>query len=458
VSEGLYDLPDGWEWAELGDLLTFIGSGITPKGGQQVYQSQGIPFLRSQNVYPDGLRLDGVAYVSSKLHEEMARTHLQQGDVLLNITGASIGRSTLVPKSLGPANVNQHVCILRPSQTTDAKYLSFFLNSSLGQEQIMKAQSGVTRQGLNYSQIRALLIPLTSISEQHRLVEKIERLLAESRTAREALERVPALLKRFRQAVLAKAFRGDLTPGVGSEDEPASVLLERIRAERRRKWEESNGGRSKKYVEPEPPDTSELPELPEGWEWANVGQLAEVVRGASPRPAGNPKYFGGNIPWITVGSLTADDSPYLWSVTEFVTEEGRKKSRYIEPETLMLTNSGATLGVPKITKIGGCFNDGSVALLNVDYPLKLYLYYFLSNLTRKLRTINQGAAQPNLNTSIVKAIVVPLAPLAEQRRIVAKIESLFAQAEAIERAVEMARRRAEKVDQAVLARAFRGGL
>ena len=128
-----------------------------------------------------------------------------------------------------------------------------------------------------------------------------------------------------------------------------------------------------KYVEPTPPDTSDLPDLPKGWCWANVDQLSIVVRGASPRPAGDPRYFGGEIPWITVGSITRDESPYLYSVDEGLTAAGSDASRWIEPETLLLTNSGATLGVPKITKIGGCINDGSVALLHVDDPLKLYL-------------------------------------------------------------------------------------
>lgn len=204
--------------------------------------------------------------------------------------------------------------------------------------------------------------------------------------------------------------------------------------------------------------SDESMELPEGWEWATVEDIAEVVRGASPRPAGNPKYFGGNIPWITVGCLTADNNPYLTSVSEFVTEEGRNKSRYVESETLLLTNSGATLGVPKITKIGGCINDGSLALQHVDYPLKLYLYYFFSSLTKKLRTINQGAAQPNLNTSIVKAISVPLPPLNEQKRIVAKIEELRERSQKARSALSAIPELCDKFRQSVLAAAFRGDL
>ena len=218
------------------------------------------------------------------------------------------------------------------------------------------------------------------------------------------------------------------------------------------------GGWKAKYEEPIGVSGLDLPRLPDGWAWTTVDQLAPVVRGASPRPAGDPRYFGGDIPWITVGSLTADEQPYLRRVSETVTEAGKSASRYIQPDTLLLTNRGATLGVPKITLIGGCINDGSVALLNLKDPTKLYLYYFLRTQTHRLRGINQGAAQPNLNTTIVKQILVPLPPLAEQARIVTKLEELRAVIEKSEATVEANLKRAERMRQAILKRAFSGKL
>src|SRR5687768_1023535 len=128
--------------------------------------------------------------------------------------------------------------------------------------------------------------------------------------------------------------------------------------------------------------STHVAQIPATWCCTTVDHVSVVVRGSSPRPAGNPKYYVGSSPWITVSSLTADDRPYLNSVAEGLTEEGKEQSRWIEPDTLLLTNSGATLGVPKITMIGGCINDGSVALLKVEYPLKLYLYYYLKSQTK----------------------------------------------------------------------------
>ena len=141
-----------------------------------------------------------------------------------------------------------------------------------------------------------------------------------------------------------------------------------------------------------------------------------------------------------------------------LTEAGRERSRYVEPETLLLTNSGATLGVPKITLIGGCINDGVAALLDVSYPLKLYLVYFLRTQTRRLRAVKQGAAQPNLNTTIIKQINVPLPPLAEQERIVKELEKRLSGLEKVEAATTGNLQRSDRLRQSILQHALEGNL
>jgi type I restriction enzyme S subunit len=457
VSDGQYELPDSWEWKTIADVCAPIAQ-VNPS----TTPSRKFKYVDISSI---SNALNQIIDVKEHLGEtapSRARKPIKAGDVLFATVRPYLRNIASVPAELDGQIASTGFCVLRATPKVDPRYLFRYVLTDYFVQRVTEEQRGISYPAVTDRDVYARDIPLAPMPEQHRIVEKIEQLLAQSLTARQALDRIPALLKQFRQAVLAAAFRGELTER-DANDEPAAVLLERIHNGRRLKWEEKqkSKGKESRNVEapgPKPLDSASLPKLPAGWSWTTIDQLAEVVRGASPRPAGDPRYFGGNVPWITVGSLTEDTSPYLWSVAEFVTEEGRKKSRYIEPETLMLTNSGATLGVPKIIKVGGCFNDGSVALLGVDYPMKLYLYYFLSSMTKKLRTINQGAAQPNLNTSIVKAIVAPIAPLAEQTRVVSKIESHFGQADTIERAVEIAQRQAKKVDQAVLARAFRGEL
>ena len=261
----------------------------------------------------------------------------------------------------------------------------------------------------------------------------------------------PGGIRKLRGLILELAVRGKLVQQ-DPNDEPASELLRRIARERARLEAEGVCKRSKAMP---PVSADEQPfAMPEGWAWASIEQLADVVRGGSPRPAGDPRYFGGPVPWITVGPITADESDYLHRVPEGLTLEGKERSRYIEPHTLLLTNSGATLGVPKISLIGGCINDGVAALLDVDYPLKLYLVNFLRTKTMSLRRINQGAAQPNLNTSIIKAMVVPLPPSEEQHRIVAEVDRLLSIAREAEAEVETNLKRAQSLRQAILSNAF----
>ncbi|MDI6802976.1 MAG: restriction endonuclease subunit S [Bacteroidota bacterium] len=205
------ELPKGWKWVKLGEKLDFVGSGITPKGGREVYQSSGVIFIRSQNVYPNKLELDDVAYISDKIDERMKRTRVQPDDVLLNITGASIGRSAFVPSKFPRANVNQHVCILRSNQNTlFSKYLSSYLNSSRAQSEIMNTQSGATRQGLNFEQIRNLNLPICPIEEQHRIVQEIESRLSVADKLEETITASLQQSETLRQSILKKAFEGKL--------------------------------------------------------------------------------------------------------------------------------------------------------------------------------------------------------------------------------------------------------
>jgi type I restriction enzyme S subunit len=148
TGEGPFDLPSNWLWVRLGDLCSKTGSGSTPRGGKSVYQRKGVPFLRSQNVYNDGLRLDEVAYISHQTHEKMSGTSVEPGDLLLNITGGSIGRCCIVSDGLGEANVSQHVAIIRPAVDGIQRYLHRLILSPYFQSYVISEQTGAGRGGL----------------------------------------------------------------------------------------------------------------------------------------------------------------------------------------------------------------------------------------------------------------------------------------------------------------------
>lgn len=154
-------IPKDWSCKTIDDIAERLRSGVTPKGGSNVYQEEGTMLIRSQNVYPYGFKLNDVAYISDEINSRMLGSQLNEFDVLLNITGASIGRATYVPNNFPKANVNQHVCAIRLKETNSSKaiFLSIFLNSIYGQNQIYQNINGSNREGINYTQIKEIKLP-----------------------------------------------------------------------------------------------------------------------------------------------------------------------------------------------------------------------------------------------------------------------------------------------------------
>lgn len=160
-----------WKEEELSDKTRKVGSGITPRGGDKKYKTSGRPFIRSQNIGWGMLLLDDVAFIDEATHATFLATEISENDVLLNITGASIGRSAVADKRIQGGNVNQHVCIIRTKKNKlNPVFLSQFLMSSRGQSQIDSFQAGGNRQGLNFAQIRSFSIPMPpTIQEQEKI-------------------------------------------------------------------------------------------------------------------------------------------------------------------------------------------------------------------------------------------------------------------------------------------------
>ena len=173
-----FGLPASWEWVRLDSLLKKIGAGSTPLGGKQGYVSEGIKFLRSQNVWNEGLRLNDIALIPESTHQKMSGTHVEAGDLLFNITGASIGRCAIVPDDFDTGNVSQHVSIVRPVAGELRHFLHVILTSQLVQQTVMDVQVGVSREGLSIGKLSLFVIPCPPEAEQHRIVAKVDQLMA----------------------------------------------------------------------------------------------------------------------------------------------------------------------------------------------------------------------------------------------------------------------------------------
>ena len=201
-----FELPDGWVWCYIFDLCTKTGAGSTPSGGKAAYVESGIKFVRSQNVYSNGFRWGSEAYIPQSTHKKMIGTQLKAGDLLLNITGGSIGRCCLLPNDFDDGNINQHVAILRCIFPENRTYLHSIICSYYFQSQILIAQTGAGREGLPKNKMDNIIVPLPPLAEQQAIVTKVEKLLTlcdqlEARVSQN--QRHAAALM---QAVLREAF------------------------------------------------------------------------------------------------------------------------------------------------------------------------------------------------------------------------------------------------------------
>ena len=184
-----------WEKHTIGELAIKVGSGVTPKGGETVYKKEGHPFVRSQNVGLGVLLLEDIAYIDDTTHIRQKNTELQIDDVLLNITGASIGRCAVVNKQIAGGNVNQHVCIIRTKDNLVSPFLCNFLLSNYGQKQIDSFQAGGNRQGLNFEQIKSIKIGIPCLKEQSKIAKTLQLLDERIATQNKIIEKLESLIK-----------------------------------------------------------------------------------------------------------------------------------------------------------------------------------------------------------------------------------------------------------------------
>lgn len=203
------EIPAHWEIKQLRYVSSKVGSGVTPTGGSAVYPDEGIYFLRSQNVHFDGLRLKDVKFISEKTNREMSNSQVCKDDVLLNITGASIGRSCVYNLN-DAANVNQHVCIIRPKKGISSQFLSSLFEARVGSEQVWLAQNGASREGLNFADLRGFVLPIPPAEEQLRVQGFLSDTQAEFRAALNAVEAEISTLNEFKQTLIANAVTGKI--------------------------------------------------------------------------------------------------------------------------------------------------------------------------------------------------------------------------------------------------------
>jgi restriction endonuclease S subunit len=460
------ELPDGWAAVALGDACEKITDGThkTP-----TYQKNGVPFISTANLVPFKKSFDFSGYsrfISDEEHRELTkRCRPEKGDVLISKCG-TIGRAKEVDVNY-EFSIFVGLALLKPDKELFAPhYLEVLLNAPDLQNTFSDLAPGSTRRTLTLAAIKTVEIPIPPLAEQKRIVEKVEQLLAHVNAARERLARVPVILKRFRQAVLAAACSGQLTAdwrdGKAHNLVPVSNALDRVLAERRRSL-------GKKYEEPAPPDNNELGELPELWCWASVEQLASSLpRSIQSGPFGSHLHHSEfqDTGVLAIGIDNVLEGQFSLGKQHRISEAKFESLRKFSarPRDVLITVM-ATVGrccvVPE--DIEHSIITKHVYRITGD-PNLIEPLYLMSALRGSPTVIAQiqsqirGQTRPGINGQILKRTTIPVPPMAEQQEIVRRVNALFVLADAIEKRVAAAATRAEKLTQAILAKAFRGEL
>ena len=383
-----FEVPEGWVWTTIGNLCSKIGSGSTPKGSN--YSSEGILFFRSQNVHNDGIVLDDIKYISDEVHQSMIGTEVLPNDLLLNITGGSLGRCAIVPNEIDKGNVSQHVCILRPI-TISSNYFHALILSTFFSKSMKITGSG--REGLPKYNLEQMMFPLPPLAEQKRIVSEIERWFSLIDIIENDKQDLQNIVKQAKSKILDLAIHGKLVPQ-DPNDEPASELLKRINPD---------------FT---PCDNAHYTQLPKGWAVAPMQMLCSLIDGN--------KQSGIERINLDVKYLRGERDPKTLT-----------SGKYISANSFLILVDGENSGEVFRTPIEGYQGSTFKQLLinenmNTEYLLQVI------NLHRKILRENKvGSAIPHLNKKLFKAIEVPIPPYDEQKRIVKAVNLAFKQVDVI---------------------------
>ena len=418
-----YDIPENWEWVRLRRAISLLSGRDLNKSNYFDGKVGGTPYITGASNFSNGL-------VNTNRYTNHPTVLSYKGDLLITVKG-TIGE--LAFNYFQKAHIARQIMAIQ-STRLNLVFLKYQLQQLLPNIKL-QAQSMIP--GISRETLLNLLIPLPPLSEQKRIVKAIEEALAKVDEYTENYNKLQKLDKEFpdklKKSILQYAIQGKLVEQ-DPNDEPVEVLLEKIRAEKQKLFEE---GKIKKKdldisIVSQGDDNSyyeEVPyEIPKSWEWVRFSTLVEIVRGGSPRPIKD--YLTSEVDginWIKIGD-TEKGKKYINNVKEKIKKSGLNKTRFVKKGTFLLTNS-MSFGRPYILNVDGAIHDGWLAISNYENSLnKDYLFYILSSnvVYSQFLSLISGAVVKNLNSDKVASILIPLPPLPEQSRIVDKIEQSFA--------------------------------
>ena len=384
-----FEVPKGWGWTTLEEITSKIGSGSTPKGSN--YSEEGIPFFRSQNVYNEGLVYEDIKFISDATHQLMIGTEVHSKDLLLNITGGSLGRCAIVPADFQIGNVSQHVCIIR-SILVLSSYVHTFILSPFFKKTMNITGSG--REGLPKYNLEKMFLPIPPLKEQERIIKEIEHWFTFIDTIEQSKVNLQTAIKQTKSKILDLAIHGKLVPQDPS-DEPASELLKRINPKAQITC-----------------DNEHYPQLPKGW---SICRLGDVVKYEQPTA-------------YIVQSTAYSDAypiPVLTAGKSFIIGHTKETEGIYNRLPCIIFDDFTTDS--RLVDFPFKVKSSAMKILQVHYGVEVEYVSLFMSITRLV-----GDTHKRYWISEYSKLEIPIPPQEEQKRIIGKVRLLFEVLDVIE--------------------------
>jgi type I restriction enzyme S subunit len=376
-------------------------------------------YIRVTDMKDNTIKLSDLKYIDDYVYEHIKNYTINASDLYLTIAG-TIGSVGIVPNEVDGMNLTENAAKLTQIGCIK-EYLLYALLSTIAQEHFIFRFHQVAQPKLSIETASKTPIAMPPIGEQNRIVKEIKRYLAAIKIIEEGQTDLETTISQAKSKILDLAIHGKLVPQ-DPTDEPAAKLLKRINPKAEIACDNGHYQKNEQF------------EIPSTWVLCKLGAVNEIARGGSPRPIKDYLTNDANsINWIKIGDTTKDGK-YINSVKEKIRPEGVKKSRLVHKGDFLLTNS-MSYGRPYILNVDGCIHDGWLVISPIGKAYTSdFLYYLLSSSFAydQFTNVASGGVVTNLNSDKVADTIFPLPPYTEQERIVAKIEEIFAQLDAIE--------------------------
>ena len=421
-----FEIPESWEWVRLGEV-GIAQTGTTPSTKYPEYFNGDIPFIKPADINEKGINYENEALTELGISKGRL---IKSNSVLMVCIGGSIGKCYFTDRDV---SCNQQINAITPFNEVSAKILYYFMVSNFFYDNVLNSATGTTMPIINKSNWEMLLIPLPPLAEQKRIVEKVDELFALIDELDSNKEDLLEVINLTRNQVLQEAIQGKLVEQ-NPEDEPASVLLDRIKEERDNLVKEGKIRKEKPLAEI---TEEEKPfELPEGWEWVRLGEVGQIVGGGTPKTSVKEYWEGGTIPWLTPADLSNYKDKYISTGKRSITPLGLKESSaQLMPKGTVLFSSRAPIGYTVIAKNEISTNQGFKSCVPLIIEMNEYLYYYLIYSAKIINENASGTTFKEVSGAEVSNLILPLPPLTEQKRIVEKVDEIMEMLDELEKTI-----------------------